>query len=135
MDENYSASAGESARDGSSPRSEPDVLTLLTCLCPGADASLLLAALDAECSAARRAPVAAERELTRVRLQLSAGANASTLRHAMNNPLTALVAEAQLLEMEPLSAQQLEAVARIVALARRVIGASRQLDGGLPIDA
>lgn len=135
MDENYSASRGESAPGGGGLRSEPEVLTLLTCLCPRADASLLLAALEAECSAARRASAAAERELARVRLQLFAGENASTLRHAMNNPLTALVAEAQLLEMEPLTADQLDSVARIVALARRVIGASRQLDGGGPIDA
>lgn len=115
-------------------RSEPDVLNLLTCLCPSADAALLLAALDADCSGSSRAPMAAERELARVRLQLAAGENASRLRHAMNNPLTALVAEAQLLEMEPLTAEQVDSVARIVALARRVIAASRQLDGGLPID-
>ena len=135
MDENYSAASGEAARHGSGGRSELDVLTLLACLCPKADASLLLSALDAECSASRRAPVAAERELARVRLQLSAGENASTLRHAMNNPLTALVAEAQLLEMEPLTTDQLDSVARIVALARRVVGTSRQLDAGLSIDA
>ena len=142
MAENYSASGGDTAqpvseavarREGDDTRTERSVLALLACLCPSADASLLLAALDAACAASRRAPVAAERELARVRTQLSAGENASRLRHAVNNPLTALVAEAQLLEMEPLGAEHLESVARIVALARRVIAASRQLDGGVPV--
>jgi hypothetical protein len=46
----------------------------------------------------------------------------------MNNPLTALLAEAQLLELEPLADEHLRTVGRIVELARRVAKAGRRLD-------
>lgn len=50
-------------------------------------------------------------------------------RHAMNDAVTALLAEAQLLELEPLADEHLRAVGRIVELARRVARVSRSLDG------
>jgi nitrogen-specific signal transduction histidine kinase len=50
------------------------------------------------------------------------------LQHSLNNPLTALLAEAQLLEMEPLEAEQLEAVKRVVELCRRTVDLVRRLD-------
>lgn len=104
---------------------------MLARLCPTANAALLVDALHAECNGdAARTSGAAARELARVRTQLLAGEHASRLRHALNNPLTALVAEAQLLEMEPLSGEHLQSVARLVALARRVVAASRRLDFG-----
>ena len=110
---------------------------LLARLAPDANAELLAAALVAEAQAAAElvdttvsdvelAP--SERELRRVRAQLALGASARTLQHAMNNPLTALLAEAQLLELEPLSHAQQEAVARIVVLLRRLIKITRRLD-------
>jgi hypothetical protein len=47
----------------------------------------------------------------------------------MNNPLAALLAESQLLELDPmLNAEQRDSVKRIVDLARRVIASSRKLD-------
>lgn len=51
------------------------------------------------------------------------------VQHEMNNPLAALLAESQLLELDPnLSGEQRESVKRIVDLARRVIASSRKLD-------
>lgn len=52
------------------------------------------------------------------------------VQHEMNNPLAALLAESQLLELDPmLNAEQRDSVKRIVDLARRVIASSRKLDG------
>ncbi|MEP7000717.1 MAG: histidine kinase dimerization/phospho-acceptor domain-containing protein [bacterium] len=67
------------------------------------------------------------RELDRVRAQLSLGEAARTLQHAFNNPLTALLAEAQLLEIEPLADEPRAAVARILEQARRLVALSRKL--------
>lgn len=51
------------------------------------------------------------------------------VQHEMNNPLAALLAESQLLELdETLNAEQRDSVRRIVDLARRVIASSRKLD-------
>jgi signal transduction histidine kinase len=51
------------------------------------------------------------------------------VQHEMNNPLAALLAEAQLLELDTtLNQEQRESVTRIVDLARRVIVSSRKLD-------
>jgi signal transduction histidine kinase len=69
----------------------------------------------------------AARELDRVRAQLSLGEAARTLQHAFNNPLTALLAEAQLLEIEPLADEPRAAVSRILELARRLVALSRKL--------
>jgi len=51
------------------------------------------------------------------------------VQHQLNNPLAALLAESQLLAMEPtLDAQHRVAVERIIELVRRVIGTVRDLD-------
>ena len=51
------------------------------------------------------------------------------VQHEMNNPLAALLAESQVLELDPaLTGEQRESVKRIVELARRVIASSRKLD-------
>jgi signal transduction histidine kinase len=51
------------------------------------------------------------------------------VQHEMNNPLAALLAESQLLELDPtLTDEQRDSVRRIVDLARRVIVSSRKLD-------
>ncbi len=110
---------------------------LIAQLVPGADADRLTVALMAERDA--RAGVRAgetrydssveiaARELARVRAQLALGAAARTLQHAFNNPLTALLAEAQLLELEPLPDDHRKAVSRILELARRLVTISRRL--------
>lgn len=69
----------------------------------------------------------AARELRRLRSDVALGESARALQHAFNNPLTALLAEAQLLELEPLSEEHRGAVTRILALARRLVILSRRL--------
>lgn len=67
--------------------------------------------------------------LHRTRRLLAAGEIAFGLQHSINNPLTALLAEAQLLEFEELAPEHREAVARIITACRRVIELVRTLDG------
>jgi signal transduction histidine kinase len=59
---------------------------------------------------------------------LHAGTLALTLRHTLSNPLAALLAEAQMLELEELPGETGAAVQRMVALCRRVIASVRELD-------
>ena len=68
------------------------------------------------------------RELRRTQRLLAAGEVAVGLQHAMNNPLAALLAEAQLLELEDLPDEQRASLRRIIELARRVIALVRSLD-------
>jgi signal transduction histidine kinase len=68
-------------------------------------------------------------EMKRTQRLLAAGEIAVGLQHALNNPLAGLLAESQLLEMEPLAPEQRAAVRRIVDLCRRTIILVRQLDG------
>lgn len=54
---------------------------------------------------------------------------AGSVQHEVNNPLAALLAESQLLVMDPaLGAEQRDSVQRIVDLTRRVISTVRKLD-------
>ncbi len=48
------------------------------------------------------------------------------LQHTLNNPLAALLAELQLLEMEPLEAPHREGVERSIELVRRLIRIVRE---------
>lgn len=53
------------------------------------------------------------------------------VQHRLNNPLAALLAEAQLMSMdETLDAPQRDAVERLIELVRRVIGIVRDLEHG-----
>ena len=56
---------------------------------------------------------------------LAQAERASTLRHALNNPLAALLAESQLLEMDAPTPAQRETAERMVALCRRMIAIIR----------
>ena len=76
---------------------------------------------------AAAAPVRAA--LDRAQRLIAAGEIALRMQHSLNNPLAAILAESQLLEMEEMKPDQHEAVARIVEQLRRVIGIVRQLDG------
>lgn len=71
-------------------------------------------------------------ELDETRRLLAFAEVARRLPHALNNPLAALLAEAQLLELEELEPEQREATERIVGLARRVIGLVRELQLAQP---
>lgn len=64
-----------------------------------------------------------------VRRLIAAGRIARRVKHDINNPLAALLAEAQLLELEDLEDEARESVTRMVDLTRRVIDISRQLEG------
>jgi signal transduction histidine kinase len=139
MGESYSDRDVPGAPSGAA-LSEPShalARALLAQLLPGADADLLLAGLLAERAAGRDPalppPPEAElgapaRELRRVRAQIALAESARMVQHALNNPLTALLAETQLLELEPLGDEARAAAARLVELARRVVAAARRLD-------
>ncbi|HYD51872.1 MAG TPA: histidine kinase dimerization/phospho-acceptor domain-containing protein [Gemmatimonadaceae bacterium] len=71
---------------------------------------------------------AARRELRAAQRLNAIGDLAASVQHAANNPLTALLAEAQLLEMEPLAQEHHEAVQRIIDLSRRLAAIIRRLD-------
>lgn len=75
---------------------------------------------------------AARDELRRTQRVLAAGEIALGLQHAMNNPLTSVLAEAQLLEMEPLPAETATAVRRIIESTRRLVALVRKLDAVSP---
>jgi len=119
---------------------EPSTLfarELIAQLLPGADPDrLILALLTERDSRGKDVPQAhvynseeqvAARELRQVRSDIALGESARALQHAFNNPLTALLAEAQLLELEPLGDDHRAAVDRILALARRLVVLSRKL--------
>jgi signal transduction histidine kinase len=90
----------------------------------------LLGALAAEKPAEGDDQVAAAlRELRRTQQFIAAGRMLSRFQHDVNNPLTALLAEAQMLQMDELPAEQMAAVGRIVDACRRVAAIVRELDG------
>lgn len=72
--------------------------------------------------------LAARDELRRTQRLVAAGEIALGMQHSMNNPLTAILAEAQLLELETLSPETLTAVRRIVENTRRLVTLVRRLD-------
>ena len=72
---------------------------------------------------------AALRALRQTQRLMAAGELAMRLQHSLNNPLAALLAEAQLLELETLPPDHRESVERIIELCRRVIDVVRALDG------
>jgi signal transduction histidine kinase len=69
-----------------------------------------------------------QRELRRMQQLVAAGESTMRIQHALNNPLAALMAEAQLLELEPLTEENLAAVKRIVQLCRRMVVMVRGMD-------
>lgn len=150
MDESYTrrdadvsvpkASAHEA---GEAPAERAFARDILSQLLPGYNSDHLLRALIAERQPAPDIPASASRynsddevamrELSRARAQIALGESARTLEHAFNNPLTALLAEAQLLELDPMGEDQRAAVRRILELTRRLVAVSRRLgDTGGP---
>jgi signal transduction histidine kinase len=113
---------------------------LIAQLLPGVDSERIVRALLAERvpKDAEQAELArydsdsevAARELQRVRSQFVLGDASRTLQHAFNNPLTALLAETQLLELEQLPDEHRAAVSRILELCRRLVTLSRRLNAG-----
>lgn len=92
--------------------------------------SALLALLDGEMLlTGSQAGAAITGSLRRLRATIAAGEMARGLQHKLNNPLAALLAEAQLLELESLAPEHLTSVRRVVELCRRVIDVSRSIEG------
>jgi len=90
-------------------------------------ADALLVEGDAEqATGSTQAAVKALRQTQRL---MAAGELAMRLQHSINNPLAALLAEAQLLELEALPPDHRQAVERIIELCRRVVDVVRALDG------
>jgi len=87
---------------------------------PSELAVALTAAMDSE--------AAVTAELRQARRIFAAGQAALSLQHAINNPLAALLAEAQLLQLEELTGEQRDSVDRMVELCRRIVGLVRRLD-------
>lgn len=81
--------------------------------------------------AAARSPVAARLldSLRHLQALVAAGQAAGGLKHRLNNPLAALLAEAQMMELEPMTPEHANAVRRIVELCRRVINVADAIDG------
>lgn len=71
---------------------------------------------------------ALQEELRRTQRIVAAGEIALGLQHSMNNPLTAVLAEAQLLEMDATSEETRTAVMRIIENTRRLVQLVRGLD-------
>ena len=67
--------------------------------------------------------------LRRLQAVVASGQIAARLQHRLNNPLAALLAEAQLLELEPLASDHATSVRRIIELCRRVIEETKSIEG------
>jgi signal transduction histidine kinase len=67
--------------------------------------------------------------LRRLQAVVAAGQLAARLQHRLNNPLAALLAEAQLLELEALPPDHATSVRRIIELCRRVIDETKSIEG------
>ncbi|MCC6316482.1 MAG: hypothetical protein IT361_02235 [Gemmatimonadaceae bacterium] len=65
----------------------------------------------------------------RLQMLLAAGQLATRLQHRLNNPLAALLAEAQLLELESMAPDHAVSVHRIIELCRRVIEETKSIEG------
>lgn len=68
-------------------------------------------------------------QIMRARRLVAAGEIALRLQHALNNPLAGLLAESQLMLMDPQTPDQQASLERIVGLCRRMIEMTRTLDG------
>ena len=93
---------------------------------PAALARQLALQQDADRSPAAGRLLDSARELQAL---VAAGQAAGGLKHRLNNPLAALLAEAQLMELEPMSAEHAKSVHRIVELCRRIIDVTGTIDG------
>jgi two-component system NtrC family sensor kinase len=68
-------------------------------------------------------------QVMRARRLVAAGEIALRLQHALNNPLAGLLAESQLMLMDPQTPDQQASLERVVGLCRRMIEMTRSLDG------
>jgi signal transduction histidine kinase len=90
---------------------------------PAEIAAALTASITGESDGAVQAAVARARRL------LAAGEVALTLQHAFNNPLAALMAEVQMLQIDAPNEEVQATAGRMLELVRRLTALSRSLDG------
>jgi signal transduction histidine kinase len=88
-------------------------------------ADALIAAIPLSPTAA---PQSLSPETVRMRRLLAAGELAVKLQHTLNNPLTALLAEVQMLQMDAPNDEIKASAVRMLALVRRLADISRSLD-------
>lgn len=100
--------------------------SLITALGDGVVAALRVQGDDADPSSLTSA---AFRALRHTQQLMAAGELALRLQHSLNNPLAALLAEAQLLALEDLPPEHQASVGRIIGLCKRVVNVVRGLDG------
>ena len=91
-------------------------------------ATLFADALDAAFPSLPNGSAAVRDSVARTRRLLAAGEIAMGLQHAFNNPLTALMAEVQLLQMEAPTEEVRTSATRMLDLVRRLTELSRSLD-------
>jgi nitrogen-specific signal transduction histidine kinase len=116
------------------PRNELTLLGIGDALATGELAIMLPAALARQLelqNAAERSPVAQQLldSVRHLQALVAAGQAAGGLKHKLNNPLAALLAEAQMMELEPMAPEHANAVRRIVELCRRIINVADTIDG------
>ena len=93
---------------------------------PNELASQLIARLSEQLSLAGSEHSA---QVMRARRLIAAGEIALRFQHSLNNPLAGILAEAQLMQLDPLQPEQHAALERIVGLCRRIIDLGKSLDG------
>lgn len=93
---------------------------------PGDIANRLVAALAEQMERSGSEHAA---QVMRARRFIAAGEIALKFQHSLNNPLAGILAEAQLLQLDPVTPEQNEALERIVALCRRIVELGKSLDG------
>ena len=130
MDSSSSPAAGQDARSLELAALLREAISLaLPGVCLGEAGH---AVTNASTGASEETVAAARDALARTRRLLAAGDLSLGLRHAMNNSLTTVLAEAQLLAMEELPAEAEGAVGRIVENTRRLVAIVRKLDENAP---
>jgi signal transduction histidine kinase len=94
------------------------------------DHALLAAFRDAITIGEDGTPVATDADTIRTRRLVAAGELVIALRHAINNPLAALMAEVQLLQMEAREPETRASATRMLELVRRLTELTRTLESG-----
>ena len=95
---------------------------------PGDGAALSEALIGAVPLAEDGKPLAPDASTARTRRLIASGELAIALRHAINNPLAALMAEIQLLQLEARDDETRAASVRMLALVRRLTEMSRTME-------
>ncbi len=114
-----------------SPRSSDEVASFRsqgTHFAAIGDGDALSSALAHAIATNNDASTAVDASVARMRRLIAAGELAVALRHSLNNPLAALMAEVQLLQLEAVDDDTRAAAGRMLELVRRLTEVSRSLE-------